>query len=123
MTSAREAVAQEVRRAVRVIGPSVIEAAEELHVTRQTVYRWLRGDIPYERLDQLAAMVGTLTIRIGPDDRASWPEWARTLDEKMDALLSDAALAESLREARRTVAPPADDAGPVPQPGSPSDGQ
>jgi len=109
MTSARQAVAQEVRRAVGVIGPSVIEAAKELGVTRQTVYRWLRGDISYERLDQLAALVGTLIIRIGENERAAWPEWAKRLDDKLDLLLASAGadpITDALHEALETDEPP-----------------
>ena len=114
MASARQAVAQEVRRAVGLIGPSVIEAAKELGVSRQAVYRWLRGDISYERLDRLAALVGTLTIRIGENEEAAWPEWARRLDAKLDTLLASAAdpLADALHEARGIVEPPTPDADP-----------
>ena len=109
MASTREAVAKEVRRAVGLIGPSVMDTAKALHVTRQAVYRWLRGDISYERLDQLAARVGTLTIRIGENEEAAWPEWARRLDEKMDLLLASVGadpITDALHEALETDGPP-----------------
>jgi transcriptional regulator with XRE-family HTH domain len=115
MTSARQAVAQEVQRAVRSIGPSVAEAAKALHVERQTVYRWQRGNIPYERLDQLAALVGTLTIRIGEDNKAAWPEWARQLDDKLNLLLASAGIdpiTDALHEVLETDEPPEPDATP-----------
>lgn len=96
--------------------------AEAMGVKRQAVYQWLGGDIPLDRLGPLSDALGQpIVIRIGaPDSRASWPEWAQALDAKLDALVSDAALAEALHEARRTDARRAGDADPPRTPGSPS---
>lgn len=108
-------------RAVNDSGQQVRAIADAMGVKRQTVYQWLGGDIPLDRLGPLADLLGQpIVIRVGSEDRTAWPEWARTLDEKMDAILSDAALAEALREVRRTGARPADGATPPPGPGSPS---
>lgn len=106
-----------------LIGPSVTDAARELGVTRQSLYRWMEGEIPNKRLDELAARVGTLTIRIGENEEAAWPEWAKRLDEKMDLLLSGAALADALHEALRTASPPAGDEDPPSDQDSPASGQ
>jgi hypothetical protein len=113
MTDARIAVRDSITRAVNDSGLQVSAIAESMGVRRQTVYQWMGGDIPLDRLGPLADLLGQpIVIRVGDDSRASWPEWARVLDAKMDALVSDAALAESLREARRTAVPPGGAAAP-----------
>lgn len=88
------------------------------------VYRYTGGDVPLDKLDAIAEATGqALTIRIGEDIRAGWPEWARTLDEKMDALLSGAVLADALHEALRTASPPDVDEDPPSDQDSPASGQ
>ena len=111
-TEARVAVSAALTQAVNESGVRVADIANALGVRRQTVYQWLGGDIPLDRLGPLADLLGrSIVIRIGPDDRASWPEWARTIDEKLDALVrKEVDRDELLREAAETVAQQGPDA-------------
>jgi hypothetical protein len=71
-------------------------------VSGPTVSRWARGQNVTPRA---VALVEEL-LGSGENEEAAWPEWAKRLNEKMDAILKDVVLADSLREARRTTAPP-----------------
>jgi hypothetical protein len=82
------------------------------------------GDIPLDRLGPLADLLGQpIVIRVGDDSRASWPEWARELDAKLDMLTKDETLAAALREARRTAALPTGDEAPPVDPATHGSGQ
>jgi transcriptional regulator with XRE-family HTH domain len=96
------------------------EVARRLGVSRNAVSEWARTDSPPASRE---AQVRGLMLDAMEDEEAAWPEWAKRLNAKMDALVSDAALAESLREARRTTARRADDAAPPRNPDSPSRGR
>jgi hypothetical protein len=121
MPDARLAVRDSITRAVNDSGLQVSSIAERMGVRRQTVYQWMGGDIPLDRLGPLADVLDQpIVIRVGDDTRSGWPEWAREIDAKLDELVSDVALAESLREARRTAAPPGADAAQPRKSGNPS---
>jgi hypothetical protein len=95
-------------------------------VKRQAVYQWLGGDIPLDRLGPLADILGQpIVIRIGDDNKATWPEWARQLDEKVDALLSTTGgewLTDAAHEALERAAPLTHDEDP-PRASSPRSGE
>jgi transcriptional regulator with XRE-family HTH domain len=97
------------------------EVARRLGVSRNAVSEWARTDSPPASRE--AQVRGLMLDAMGENEEAAWPEWAKRLNTKMDALVSDAALAESLREARRTTARRADDAAPPRNPDSPSGGR
>jgi len=74
------------------------------------------GDVPIDRLDAVAeATHQQLVIRIGDDEKAAWPEWARRLDDKLDLLLASAAdpLTDVLHEALETAGTPEPDEDPA----------
>jgi predicted transcriptional regulator len=124
MPDARSAVRDSITRAVNDSGLQVSAIAESMGVRRQTVYQWMGGDIPLDRLGPLADLLGQpIVIRVGDDSRASWPEWARELDAKLDMLTKDETLAAALREARRTAALPTGDEAPPVDPATHGSGQ
>ena len=51
---------------------NVAEVADLLGVSDQTVYQWLGGDIPLDRIGPLADYLGQpVVIRIGADDKST----------------------------------------------------
>jgi transcriptional regulator with XRE-family HTH domain len=74
------------------------EVARRLGVSRNAVSEWARTDSPPASRE--AQVRGLMLDAMDENEEAAWPEWAKRLNEKIDALVSDAALAESLREAR-----------------------
>jgi len=118
----RAAIGESVRRAIQDSGKSVDEVARLFGVKRQTVYQWQGGRIPMSRLAPLAEKIGQpIVIRIGEDNKATWPEWARQLDAKIEALLSTMGgerLTDAAHEALERAAPLTPDEDP-PLPSSP----
>lgn len=69
---------------VRHGGPSKVAAA--VGADRTTVHRWMKGNVPIDKLELLAQRLGEpLVLRFGPvtDEEAPPPAWARELTDEI----------------------------------------